>query len=131
MQYKEVVDKFEDALRLYSCVVPSDCLTQIRSDIKYQVAKFDSAKQEMQDGDHVEIPKMMEAFDTLKTENLQIFEKILDMEGKYKVDVTKEIQRNDFCFQLLNRPLSKLNYICKPSIENSDKCIFGKPLMDL
>ena len=119
-----------DAINLFSHVVPSDCLTQIRSDLKYQATRFDSAKQKMQGGD-VEKPEVIETFDTLRAENLRLFEKVFDMEDKYKVDVTKETQRNDFCYQLLNHPLSKLNYICKPSIENTDICLFGKSLMDL
>ena len=130
LQCKEVVNKFEDAINLFSHVVPSDCLTQIRSDLKYQATHFDSAKQKLQGGD-VEKREVIEAFDTLRAENLQLFEKVFDMEDKYKVDVTKETQRNDFCYQLLNDPLSKLNYVCKPSIENTDVCLFGKSLMDL
>ena len=130
LQCKEVVSKFEDAINLFSRVVPSDCLTQICSDLKYQATRFDSAKQKMQGGD-VEKPEVIETFDTLRADNLRLFEKVLDMEEKYKVDVTKETQRNDFCYQLLNHPLSKLNYTCKPSIENTDVYLFGKSLMDL
>ena len=60
MQCKEVVNKFEDAINLFSRVVPSDCLTQTRSDLKYQATRFDSAKQKMQGGD-VEKPEVIGA----------------------------------------------------------------------
>ena len=129
-QYQKVVDKFEDAINLFSCVVPSDCLSQIRCDLKHLSNCFDSARQKVKGG-RIEAPQVIEVFDALKLEKLQLLEKVLDMEGEYRVDITKEIQRNDFCFQLLRDPLSKLNYICKPSIENSDVCLFGKSLMDL
>lgn len=47
LQYKEIVNKFEDALNLFNRVVPSTCLTQIRNDLKSQATQFDSAKQKI------------------------------------------------------------------------------------
>ena len=129
-EYQKVVDKFEDAINLFNRVVPSDCLSQIRSDLKHLSDCFDTAKQKVKGGS-IEKPEMIEVFDALKSKNVQLLEKVLDMESNYRIDITKEIQRNDICYQLLSDPLSKLNYICKPSIENSDICLFGKSLLDL
>jgi len=129
-EYQKVVDKFEDAINLFSHVVPSDCLSQIHSDLKHLSDCFDTAKQKVKGGS-IEKPEMIEVFDALKSKNVQLLEKVLDMKNNYRIDITKEIQRNGICYQLLSDPLSKLNYICKPSIENSDICLFGKSLLDL
>ena len=54
-------------------------------------------------GENIKTTQVIKVFDALESENLGLLEKVLGMDDDYRVDITKEIQRNNFCFQLLSR----------------------------
>lgn len=45
--------------------------------------------------------------------------------------MSKEVQRNDFCYTHLKPALEELNFITKPTIDHCDACLFGKSILDL
>ena len=54
-------------------------------------------------------------------QNLKLLARLSEMQRTYQKDVTKETQRNGFCYGHLQSALD----------EQSDSCLFGKSLMDL
>ena len=59
---------------------------------------------------------------------LKLMAKLSEMQCDYQKDVTKEMQRNDFCYSHLQPVLNELGFIAKPSNEQSDICLFGNHL---
>ena len=51
--------------------------------------------------------------------------------SKLKKDITKEVQRNEFCYDHVQSSLQELDFVSQPSIEHCKFCIYGKSLMNL
>ena len=47
------------------------------------------------------------------------------------MEVSKETQRDEFCFKVMSDVLTKLNFVCKPLIESRTVSLSGKSLMDM
>ena len=111
--YKAVAKRIDEAMSLYSSVVPSVLVTDLKSDVNSQLshlkAKQDSDKTIQGSVDFCHY----------------LLGKLNDIDFIYQKNINKEVQRNDICYQHLKESLDKLGFITKTTIEHCDICKFG------
>lgn len=125
--YRNLASKFAEAMRLYSSVVPLALLSDIKKDLNFQTSLVESKLDVGQVGG----TEAEQVLQSIYRGNLKLLQKMAEMECIYGKPVNKEIQRNDFCFQHVKRPLNDLGFITKSTIEQCNICLFGKSLIDL
>ena len=109
--YKSVETKFHEALCLYSTVVPSRLLGDVRKDL-----------QELQSKQCLKI---------VEKGISNVIKTLTDIEDYYKKQVSREMQRQDFSFHHVKGPLNDLGFIVKGSVEQCSICQYGKSLVDM
>ena len=129
-QYSGIATKFEEAVYLYSSVIPSAFLEDMISMLQVQGKQLKLVKEKMEDTD-VAKAETVKSIESVRNHNFELLERVVDIDRRYKMEVSKETQRNEFCFKLMSDVLTRLNFVCKPSIETSTACLFGKSLMDM
>lgn len=118
-RYEAVASNFKNAMSLYCSVVPTCFLNELRDSLKMQASKLDTADEQLE---KEELP--VETIKLCKKENYNLMEKVLDFECHYSMKITQETQRNDFCYKLVHEELSKLNFICKATIDLNDMSLW-------
>ena len=126
-QYNLLATKFKEAIDLYSSIVPSAVLGEVREHLNAQANQLEVQIQAAEKGE-LEVVAFL---NHIHIENLKLVARLSEMQCTYQKDVTKETQRNGFCYGHLQSALDELGFIAKPTIEQSDICLFGKSLMDL
>lgn len=120
-EYKNLSAAFYDALHLYSSVVPSALVREVRTDLKVATSQLEL------------VTENFEATQALLTLNSfhKVVEKLADIECRYQVDINKVTQRNDICYSHTKAALNELDFISKQNIEQSDFCLYGKSMIDM
>ena len=108
-EFKSLSVAFHDALNLYSSVVPSVLLSEVRTELKMATSKLESAI-ELGNFEAIQALPILNSFH-------KVAEKLADIECRYKVDMNKELQRNDIYFSQTKTALNGLDFISKNSIE--------------
>lgn len=124
-RYDPLAVKFQEAIKLYSLVVPKALLIDIEKVLEAQIPlidKIDVAK----GANEVKSIQL-----TLMQENQKLQRKLVDINEKYSKEVKKENQRNEFCYDHLQDILRQFGYVSKPSIDHCNIRTYGKSLLDL
>ena len=117
--YEAIAKKFDEAIYLYSSVVPSVLVTDLKRDVNSQLSQLKLK----QDSDKA----IQDTIDFC----YNMLGKLNEIDFIYQKNINKEVQRNDICYQHIKESLDRLGFISKTSIDHCDICKFGKSLMDL
>ena len=129
LKYQHLAARFDEALSLYSSVVPTEVLDKIVDGVSEHDRQLELLMQKF-NSETIKKADVLEFITLARAGNLEIFKKVLNIKQQYQVNVTKEIQRNDFCYDLVNGILNKLGFACKKSLEHKKICLHGKSQMD-
>ena len=122
-EFTDLSTAFRDVLNLYSSVVPSVLLSDVRTELKMAISELESATQH-KNFEAVQVLSILNSFH-------KVTEKLADIECRYKVDMNKELKRNDICFSQTKAALNGLDFISKNSIEQTDFCVYRKSMIDM
>lgn len=126
--YRHLQTKFLEALA-YSSVLPAGLLGDIVRDFEVQKATFDVNYSNF--AINQDTTKFLKHVHTYNEQSGKTLSRLVELHHSYQKQVSKEIQRNDFCYTHLKPALDELNFITKPTIDHCDACLFGKSIMDL
>ena len=122
-EYKDLSIAFYNVLHLYSSLVPVALVREVRADLQLATTQLEA----------VETLGKLETTQALSILNRvnKATQKLADIECKHQVDIDKEVQRNNICYNHTKAALNGLDFIAKQSIEHSDFCLYGKSTIDM
>jgi len=127
--YQNLATSFRRAVEWYKTVVPFPLVQKWCKSLQSHAALLQSAD-EMCDTNS-NLSNLRQIIKQCKTECSQLVLKVEEDVTSCKVEVNKEIQRNDFCYDLLKGLFLEHRYILKNSTENNNVCLFGNSHLDM
>ena len=105
-QYNLLATKFKEAINLYSSIVLSAVLSEVREDLNLQTNQGE-AQIQAAERDELEVVAVL---NHIYTGNLKLMAKLSEMQCDYQKD-GKLMQRNNFCYNHLQPVLNELGFI--------------------
>lgn len=126
--YDKLATAFSESLNLFSSMVPAALLHKVQQEIKSSKDMLESRKKTL-DQNVQSTQVVLEVYHQRVLTDLAL--DLAVIESTYKVDINRELQRNDICYHNMEAPLRDLGFISKQTIEQNKYSFYGKSIIDL